>query len=139
MTRSAKNLCLLIVLICATHAVAQTTQVRLKLADGSYMTVDDAWESPQGVWYRQGGLSHLLPKEKVKKIERTTATPTPSPAATPNDDDHFAVSEVVARAPWNNGVYAQPAWIYLKGGARVKADSASQSAAGVWYKRGSMS
>jgi soluble lytic murein transglycosylase-like protein len=35
-------------------------------------------------------------------------------------------------------VYDQPAWIYLKGGARVEADSASQSPAGVWYKRGSM-
>ena len=142
MNRSVKNsfhLWLLLVLVCASSAVAQTTDVKLKLADGSSMTVDDAWESPQGVWYRQGGLSHLLPKEKVKKIERTTATPAPSPAATPNDDDHFEVSEVVARTPSNNGVYDQPAWIYLKGGARVEADSASQSAAGVWYKRGSMS
>ena len=43
---------------------AQTKQVKLKLADGSYMTVDDAWESPQGVWYRQGGLSHLFRKKK---------------------------------------------------------------------------
>ena len=116
MNRSVKNpfyLWLLIVLVCASSAVAQTTDVKLKLADGSSMTVDDAWESPQGVWYRQGGLSHLLPKEKVKKIERTTTTPTPSPAATPNDDDHFEVSETVARTQSNNGVYEQPAWIYL--------------------------
>ncbi len=144
MTKSVKNpfhLWLLLVLVYATSAVAQTTQVKLKLADGSYMTVDDAWESPQGVWYRQGGLSHLLAKEKVKKIERTTATPapSPSPAETTNDDDHFESSEVVARTPSNNGVYDQQAWIYLKGGARVEADSASQTPAGVWYKRGSMS
>ena len=144
MTKSVKNpfhLWLLLVLVFVTSAVAQTTQVKLKLADGSYMTVDDAWESPQGVWYRQGGLSHLLAKEKVKKIERTTATPTPapSPAASTNDDDHFEASDVVARTPSNNGVYDQPAWIYLKGGARVEADSASQSSAGVWYKRGPMS
>jgi len=142
LNRSIKNplhLWLLLVLLCTSSAVAQTTQVKLKLADGSYMTVDDAWESPQGVWYRQGGLSHLLAKEKVKKIERTTETPKPSPAETPNDDDHFEVSEVVAKTPSNNGVYDQPAWIYLKGGARVEADSASQSPAGVWYKRGSMS
>jgi len=144
MTKSVKHpfhpwLIIGLLIFCASSAVAQTTQVRLKLADGSYMTVDDAWESPQGVWYRQGGLSHLLPKDKVKKIERTTATPTPSPTATPNDDDHFEVSEVVARTPSNNGVYDQPAWIYLKGGARVEADSASQSPAGVWYKRGAMS
>src|SRR6185369_11000383 len=107
---------------CSVTAQSQNEQVRLKLADGSYMTVDDAWESPQGVWYRRGGLSHLLAKEKVKSIERTTpsATPSPSPAST-NDDDHFEVPEMaVAKAPSNNGVYDQPAWIYLKGGARVE-------------------
>jgi Zn-finger nucleic acid-binding protein len=131
---------LFILLGCA-NALSQTEQIRLQLADGSYMTVDDAWESPQGVWYRRGGLSHLLPKEKVKKIERTTTEPesAPSPKANNNDDDHFDVPEMVAKAPSNNGEYNQQAWIYLKGGARVEADSASQSPAGVWYKRGAMS
>lgn len=140
--RSVLFICLIVVLVCAGQARAQTEEVRLQLADGSYMTVDDAWESPQGVWYRRGGLSHLLPKDKVKKIERSTPAPAaaPSPAASTNDDDHFEVPEMmVAKAPSNNGVYDQPTWIYLKGGARVEADSASQSSAGVWYKRGSMS
>ena len=131
----------LFIFVCSVNALSQTEQIRLQLADGSYMTVDDAWESPQGVWYRRGGLSHLLPKEKVKKIERTTTEPesAPSPKANNNDDDHFDVPEMVAKAPSNNGEYDQPAWIYLKGGARVEADSASQSPAGVWYKRGAMS
>src|ERR1700741_3244138 len=141
MSRPTKLLwiCFLVMFACASHAVAQTTQVRLKLADGSYITVDDAWESPQGVWYRQGGLSHLLAKEKVNQIERTTPTATPAPTPSTNDDDHFEDTEVGARKPATNGVYDQPAWIYLKGGARVEADSASQSPAGVWYKRASMS
>src|SRR5215211_2781180 len=133
----------LFVLVCFVNALSQTEQIRLKLTDGSYMTVDDAWESPQGVWYRRGGLSHLLPKDKVKSIERATpaaAAPAPSPAVSSNDDDHFDVPEMaVAKPPSNNGVYDQPAWIYLKGGARVEADSATQSPAGVWYKRGAMS
>jgi Zn-finger nucleic acid-binding protein len=133
----------LFVLVCSVNALSQTEQIRLKLADGSYMTVDDAWESPQGVWYRRGGLSHLLPKDKVKGIERATsaaAAPAPSPAPSTNDDDHFDVPEMaVAKTPSNNGVYDRPAWIYLKGGARVEADNATQSAAGVWYNRGSMS
>jgi len=104
------------------------------------MTVDDAWESPQGTWYRKGGLSHLLAKEKVKKIERNTPVPATAPVESSNDeDDHFEVSEVVAQTPVTNGVYDKPAWIYLKGGARVEADSATQSPAGVWYNRGSMS
>jgi hypothetical protein len=134
-------ICLFIV-VCSVNALSQIEQIRLKLADGSYMTVDDAWESAQGVWYRRGGLSHLLPKEKVKSIERATpvAAPAPSPTAGAKDDDHFEVPEMmVAKAPSNNGIYDQPAWIYLKGGARVEADSATQSPAGVWYKRGSMS
>ncbi len=142
--RKSALLISLLVLVCFGHARSQTEQIRLKLADGSYMTVDDAWESPQGVWYRRGGLSHVLPKEKVKKIERSTPEPAPAPAATTNnnkdDDDHFEVPEMaVARTPSNNGTYDQPAWIYLKGGARVEADSATQSPAGVWYKRGAMS
>src|SRR5262249_48788052 len=130
---------LFVVLVCASYAAAQATQVKLKLADGSYMTVDDAWESPQGIWYRQGGLSHLLPKEKVKKIERPTLTPDAPVQSSKNDDDHFEVPEAVAENRSTSGTYDKPTWIYLKGGARVEADSATQSSAGVWYKRGSMS
>ena len=140
---SALLMCLLLVLVCGTQAMSQTTQVKLKLADGSYLTVDDAWETPQGVWYRQGSLNHLLPKEKVKKIERVEAeqpkTNDTKANNTKDDDDHFEVPEITAQAPPTNGIYDKPAWIYLKGGARVEADSASQSSAGVWYKRGSMS
>ena len=143
MTRSAKNpryLWLLIVLVCSSHAFSQTTQTKLKLADGSYMTVDEAWESAQGVWYRQGGISHLLAKEKVKKIERTTPTAAAAePVKSTNDDDHFEVAEAVAEKRPTSGTYDKPSWIYLKGGARVEADSATQSPAGVWYKRGPMS
>jgi len=125
----------------AGSAIAQT-QVRLKLADGSYMSVDDAWESPQGVWYRRDGLNNVLPKDKVKKIERIEPDAPPPQTTSTNDDDHWSASDVVAPpppAPSNNGVFDGPTWIYLKGGARVEADSASQSPAGVWYKRGAMS
>src|SRR5829696_4024654 len=108
MTRSAATLLLtcLFVMLSATQAFSQTTQVKLKLADGSYLVVDDAWETPHGVWYRQGGLSHLLAKDKVKKIERESTAPAPTPAVqSTNDDDHFEVSEVVAETPKTNGVY----------------------------------
>lgn len=132
---------ILVVLICVSSAFAQT-QVRLKLADGSYLAVDDAWESPQGIWYRRGGLNNILPKDKVKKIERiepqTETTAPAKPSA--NDDDHFdAVDVAPAAPPTNRGVYDGPTWIYLKGGARVEADSANEEPVGVWYKRGGMS
>lgn len=129
----------LILLICFTSASAQT-QVRLKLADGSYMTVDDAWESPQGVWYRRGGLNNVLPKDRVKKIERIEPqTEAEAPKPSTNDDDHFDAVDVVSKAAPTKAAYESPAWIFLKGGARVETDSATESPAGVWYKRGGMS
>lgn len=126
------------VTICWSGAYSQSPQrpaetkaevVRLKLSDGSYLVVDDAWETPQGIWYRQQGISHLLTKDRVKKIERTT------PAAQEEVEQETVIA---ATPPRQNGVYDKPAWIYLKGGARVEADSARESVAGVWYKRGSM-
>jgi hypothetical protein len=129
------------VIVCSSYAFSQTEKVRIQFKDGSFMEVDEASESPQGIWYRKGGLNHLLSKDKVKKIERTTPAPaaTPAPAQSTNDDDHFEVSEVVAETPKKtNGIYNQPVWIYLKGGARVEADSANETPAGAWYKRGSM-
>ena len=135
----SKCLFVFFVILLSTFSVAGQTQVRLKLADGSYMSVDDAWESPQGIWYRRGGLNNILPKEKVKKIERLEPE-APAAEKPTTDDDHFEVPEAVAQPPRaNNGTFDGPTWIYLKGGARVEADSASQSPTGVWYKRGGMS
>jgi Zn-finger nucleic acid-binding protein len=128
----------LLVGLCSSSALSQE-QIRIKLANGSYMEVDEASETAQGVWYRKGNISNLLPKEKVKKIERTTpAPPEIKETKSNNDDDHFEVTEAVAETPKKYGNYDQPTWIYLKGGARVEADSANESPAGVWYKRGSM-
>src|SRR5690349_2112214 len=129
-----------VLVICAGSVFAQT-QVRLKLADGSYMSVDDAWESPQGVWYRRGGINNVLPKERVKKIERIEPqAETPAAKPSDNDDDHFDAVEVrPAAAPATKRVYDSPAWILLKGGAKVETDSATEEPGGVWYKRGGMS
>ena len=130
------------VVLCSVQAFSQTSQkpdekkevVRLKLSDNSYLTVDDAWETPQGIWYKQQGISHLLSKDRVKKIERTT----PAEKEEADDNEPLIASNPTPASPSQNGVYEKPAWIYLKGGARVEADSARESAAGVWYKRGSM-
>lgn len=104
-------------------------QVRLKLSDGSYMPVDDAWESEQGVWYQLRGIAHLLPRDRVKAIERGSA---PKPKTE-------QVAKVTDIAATQSTTSVQPVWIHLKGGARVEADSATESVAGVWYKRGPLS
>ena len=142
MIRAAGKLCVALILVgvCAGYAFAQE-QIRIKLANGSYMDVDEASESPQGVWYRKGSISQFLPKDMVKKIERVEPQAAAPAAKAPstNDDDHFEATDVVAvETPKKYGNYEQPVWIFLKGGARVEADNANESPAGVWYKRGSM-
>lgn len=109
-------------------------QVRLKLADGSSIAADEAWESEQGIWYRQGGISHLISLDRVKGIERgVTSKPKPD----------LQVAKVVLTDETDrsssSGSSDQPVWIYLIGGARVEADSVTETAAGAWYRRGSLS
>ena len=118
----------------------QSEEIRLKLTDGTYLVVDEAWETPQGIWYRQGGLSHLAPKDRVKAIVRGEEPQPKSKTKKPSDDGPLYMTPVAEPEPVapKTGVYEKPAWIYLKGGAKVEADSASESTAGVWYKRGSM-
>lgn len=116
-----------------------SSQVRLKLIDGSSIAVDEAWESEQGVWYRQRGMSHLVARERVKAIER---------GASSGSLPDLKVAKVVVTddentrrvdSPGSNGTDVPPVWIYLIGGARFEADSAIESAAGVWYGRGPLS
>ncbi len=106
---------------------------RLKLADGSSIEADEAWESEQGTWYRRGGMSHLIPKERVKKIERGSSSNAnaASPAVT---DDVYSVD----KSPDTDISDGRPVLIYLVGGARFEADSVTESAAGAWYRRGSL-
>ncbi|MEP6718237.1 MAG: lytic transglycosylase domain-containing protein [bacterium] len=104
--------------------------IRLKMIDGSSFPVEEAWESAQGVWYRRDGISHLIARERVKAIERGVISK-------PLDNVLVAkvpTQEKIAPVPGDG-----PAWIYLIGGARVEADNVTESTAGVWYRRGSLS
>lgn len=123
----------------AAPTVETSQPVRLKLTDGSTIAVDEAWESEQGIWYRRGGMSHLVPRDRVKAVERGAAAKPKS--------EHQLGKVVAIDAPEDakladgedSGNSDQPVWIYLVGGARVEADSVTESAAGAWYRRGSLS
>lgn len=104
--------------------------IHLKLIDGTSFPVDEAWESAQGVWYQRGGVSHLIARERVKAIER---------GANLKPDTPGAVVKLPTPEKPDTDPSDGPAWIYLVGGARVEADNATESAAGVWYRRGSLS
>jgi hypothetical protein len=106
-------------------------EVRVKLKDGSRMVVDDAWENEQGFWYKRGGITYLLTRDRATGIER-------GPAAEVRKVEPQVAQVTQTSSPtqsYNDG----PAWIFLVGGARVEADSATESPAGVWYRRGSLS
>lgn len=106
------------------QAVIDDGLFRLRLNDGTLIVVEDAWETPQGVWYRQGGMSHLVTKDRIKGIERPASVTAPAP---------------ITNAEPEPSQMEPPLWIYLVGGARVEVDTVSESAAGVWYERGSLS
>lgn len=120
----------------AAPVIEMVTPVRLKLADGTFLNVDEASESGQGIWYRRAGVSHLIAKDRVKAIERKTSSqekPKPQVAELVDDDDTPTEgTKGASPASREDG----PAWIHLKGGARVEVDSVNESTAGAWYRRG---
>jgi hypothetical protein len=104
---------------------------RLKLIDNTFIAVDDAWESAQGIWYRKGGVTHLVERAKVRAIERgrtETENPKESPSVTTDNNVGAAVDSKT-----------NPVWIHLVGGARVEADDVTESPAGAWLRRGNLS
>ena len=44
----------------------------IKMKDGSSGEADAAWEDPQGIWYRRGGLVSFVERDKVEKITEPT-------------------------------------------------------------------
>jgi len=112
-----------------------STHVRLKLVDGSSMEVDEASESEQGIWYRRGGMNHLIARDRVKMIDRSSAPkPRSDQTAKVVEPDNTRGTPNVSGAA--NAAEDGPAWIYLVGGARVEADGVTESTAGAWYRRG---
>ena len=108
---------------------------RLHLADGSTVEADEAWDDPQGVWYRRGGVTYLIERARVTRIERTpraTEANAPPSAQTAQLIDADASADI---APPSR----QPVLIYLVGGASFEVDDVNETADGVWYKRASLS
>ncbi|HYX40842.1 MAG TPA: lytic transglycosylase domain-containing protein [Pyrinomonadaceae bacterium] len=127
---------------------------KLHLTDGTTIEADEAWDDPQGVWYRRGGVTYLVERAHVSKIEHeqhTQASDTPKRTQTSRVLDASAVVGQTTQAPQpgaratdiaavtSNDAPHQPVLIYLIGGASFEVDDVNESADGVWYKRGSLS
>ena len=111
----------------------------LRLADGSAIKVDEAWEDAQGFWYRRDGVTHLVERSRVRGIER--AKPEASGVANEKSKaaNDTAVLKTAGDAAGPNVETVQAVWIFLVGGAKMEVDEAHETAEGVWYKRGNLS
>src|SRR5215210_4689414 len=128
LTKAALLLVLLLSL--SSHAFAD----QLKLADGTTMEVDEAWEDAQGVWYRRGGVTNLVERSRVREVVKTAGKDVKEVRAA---SEASVVKPFVDAAPKVEEV--QAVWIYLVGGAKMEVDEASEGADGVWFKRGNIS
>ena len=122
--------------IAAVAPLAQETDAnRLRLADGTSLEFDDAWEDARGIWYRKGGMVNLITRDRVASIERKTEMAEPATRKTASPQTKAKIVEVNETGKQGR----EPVWIYLVGGARVEAEEVTETEAGTWYKRGGLS
>jgi Zn-finger nucleic acid-binding protein len=137
--RALKRGALLCVLLLSLSAPALADQ--LKLADGTTIEVDEAWEDAQGVWYRRGGVTNLVERSRVREVVKSAAAKemkeTKETKETKTASEASVVTSEAAGAP--KVEEAQAVWVYLVGGAKMEVDEASESAEGVWFRRGNIS
>ena len=125
--------------------VERSPTVRLTLVDGTTIDADEAWESEQGIWYRRGGMSHMIAKDRIKVDRGTSSKPKKdAPIAKLVNTVDSESSQTTTRTdsgdvPQSSLAAPRAVWIYLVGGARFEADTVTESAAGAWYTRGPLS
>lgn len=55
--------------------------VIIRLADGRSIKADEAWETKEGIWYRQAGVVTFLKRGQARAIERGIERPMPARSA----------------------------------------------------------
>ncbi|MCA1618272.1 MAG: lytic transglycosylase domain-containing protein [Acidobacteria bacterium] len=136
--RALTRVTLLVVILLglSSHALAD----HLRLADGTTMDVDEAWEDSQGVWYRRGGVTHWVDRSRVREVVKGDAGAAKVSMET-KETKAAGEASVVNTSGGEAGKQGevQSVWIHLVGGAKMEVDEASESAEGVWFKRGNIS
>ncbi|MCA1591689.1 MAG: lytic transglycosylase domain-containing protein [Acidobacteria bacterium] len=127
----------LVALLFACSVAARADQLRL--ADGSTIEVDAAWEDSQGIWYRLSGVTYLVERARVRGIEHAQAKDAAGAKVLAVAVNDVAVVKTAANDSQPGAQPVQTVWIYLVGGAKMEVDEATESTDGVWYKRGNLS
>jgi Zn-finger nucleic acid-binding protein len=131
--RPATRAALLLALLLSSSPAALADQLRL--ADGTTMEVDEAWEDSQGVWYRRGGVTNLVDKSRVREVVKASAAK--DSKGTKAAGEASVVRTIADATPKAEEV--QTVWIHLVGGAKMEVDEAREGADGVWFRRGNIS
>jgi len=116
----------------ATAAAAPAGEIigqRIKLSDGSAIDADEVWKQGEDFWYRTGGVT--------QRIDRPIQAIDPIRAEAKKDSVKLVAVPGVATDSKSRAEDAF--WIYLKGGARMKAEDVVESEAGAWYRRDTLS
>ncbi|MDT7778214.1 MAG: hypothetical protein QOC99_726 [Acidobacteriota bacterium] len=92
LTRVALGLAFLLSL--STHALAD----QLRLADGTTMEVDAAWEDAQGVWYRRDGVTYWVERARVREVLKVAHTDAGTKAAHGGEASKVARASIAAKA-----------------------------------------
>jgi len=139
-SRSTRGALFALVAIVALVALAPSSHAdTLRLADGSALVVDEAWEDAQGVWYRRGGVTHRVERARVRKIEKDAPQPGTAKASDAKASDEVRAVVAAPAADALTAAEPQAILIHLVGGAKMEVEEADESADGVWYKRGNIS
>src|ERR1700759_3219907 len=102
----------------------------LKLVDGSSITVDEAWEDAQGVWYRRGGVTYLVERSRVREIvkasqaagAREVSGEKAKETGAKNSNAATVLNAAGDGAQKTEVTETEEVWIYLVGGARMEVD-----------------
>jgi soluble lytic murein transglycosylase-like protein len=132
-------------LACCALTVFSTAALadRLHLTNGAIVEADEVWENADGIWYRRAGVTQVIAKERVRRIEKSPVekvsvqkvsggAQTPLPAASVKRNDPAA-------PPSDSQPLARTVWIHLVGGAKIEVEEADETSEGVWYKRATFS
>ncbi len=102
---------------------------RVRFVDGSSLEVNEVWKQNEDFWYRLGGV--------IQRIDRPVASVDPI-FAKPKQKSAEPAQQPAGNTE-NQAAIAQSFWVYLNGGARMKADEVNETDAGAWCRRGNLS
>ena len=72
---------------------AEVPLISIELVAGGRLQVEEVTETSDGIWYRRGGLTTLLDRTRVARIERSSSGPTEQVSAAAQDSPRWSLAD----------------------------------------------